>query len=159
MPLILQWIVIGFCSLFLLLGLAIGNEALGFVGKGEATTGEVISIRVETETRTGDDGFEQTYTSDWPTVRYVTATGDTYEAEVEVSIGYGDQAVGQEVRIRYMTEAPHRVILARGFWDLWLAPLAFTLMGGLFTGGAFFLFRQSNRAEREAYHKKYGIRP
>ncbi|MEM7668809.1 MAG: DUF3592 domain-containing protein [Pseudomonadota bacterium] len=159
LPLFLQVIVVAFCSVFLLLGLGILNEAAMFVRWGTPAVGEVVSIRTEVETRSDDDGMTRTYETDWPTVRYDTATGDTFENEVEIAIGYGDQSVGTQVRVRYLEANPNRVILARSFWDLWLAPIGFIVIGTLFTGGSFAFFWYSNRAERRAYRKKWGIEP
>ncbi|MEM9044638.1 MAG: DUF3592 domain-containing protein [Pseudomonadota bacterium] len=159
MPLFLQWFIILFCSIFLLIGIGIAYESYQFARWGEAAEAEITSIRQSVETRSRDTGSAEQVVTDWPTVRYTTRTGDTYEAEVEVTHEYGDRSIGDWVRVLYLPESPTRVRLARGFSDLWIAPIAFILMGSLFTFGVFFFFRYSNRRERERYRKKYGIDP
>ena len=80
-------------------------------------------------------------------------------SEVEVSLGFGERAVGDTVRVRYIDDAPWRVRLARGFWDIWGAAIAFFTLGTVMTAGLVLLFRKLDEVDYRRYCKKHGIDP
>lgn len=159
MPLVLQIIIVAFCSIFLLIGIGILDESLRFARWGVPTSGEVVSIRIEIDSRKDNDGFTRDYETHWPTLRYTDTEGTVRENEVEVAIGLGDQSVGTTHQIRYLAAQPDRIMLARGFFDLWGAPIGFILIGSLFTFGTMAFFWHTNRSERRAYRRRWGVDP
>jgi hypothetical protein len=159
MPVWLRLVVVAFPLFFAVLGLGIGWDASKFLRSGTASEGEIISIRYETTSCKDSQGRTRECTSEWPTVRYWTLLDGEMEAEVEVSHGYGDRAVGDTVRVRYLDDAPWRVRLARGFWDMWGGAIGFFTIGTLFTAGLVLIFRKLDEVDYRRHCEKHGIDP
>ncbi|MBK0398936.1 DUF3592 domain-containing protein [Limibaculum sp. M0105] len=144
---------------FLALGLALAAETMAFLGDSTRTIGLITSVRLEQDTRRGNDGFSETVTTEWPTVRYAGPDGAWRENEVAIALGFGAQAEGERVWVRYDDARPDIVRLDRGFWDHWLGPIAFSLVGGGATLGLLWLFRVLERVNRTRFRVEHGVDP
>lgn len=158
-PLMMRVAVLFIPAAFLALGLALTAETMAFLGNSSRTIGEITAVRHEENTRRGTDGFSETVVTEWPTVRYAGPDGDWHENEVTIALGFGERAQGERVWVRYDNDVPGRVRLDRGFWDHWLGPIAFTLVGGGATMGLLLLFRVLERVDRARYRAEHGIDP
>jgi Protein of unknown function (DUF3592) len=94
-----------------------------FVAGAERTTGTVIDLSRKT-----DSEGEVAY---YPVVRFTTAEGRTVEFVSSSGSSPASKSEGDRVEVLYDPDDPRDAKLS-GFFDLWLFPLAFGALGGIF---------------------------
>jgi hypothetical protein len=110
-----------------------------FVSGSERATGTVIDL----SSRTDSDGTVVYH----PIVRFTTAEGRTVQFVSGSGSSPAAQSEGDSVEVLYDPDDPQDAKLS-GFFDLWLWPLAFAALGGMFVVFSLFAPRFGLLADR-----------
>jgi hypothetical protein len=116
--------IIGFGSIFLLIGIAMGWQNFRLVSGGVTAEAEIIDV-VERVDTTGDDRGSITYA---PTYRFTAADGSVQTVTSSMSTN-SLPPIGMKEDIIYDPKNPKKLI-KDAFMDIWLFPLVFALVGG-----------------------------
>jgi hypothetical protein len=151
---LLHWVprlflAIGF--VLLVLGAVTLVRTLQFVSGAEHATGTVVEL-----SRSSDSEGTVTF---HPVVRFTTAEGRTVEFVSSTGSSPPDHSAGDRVEVLYDPDDPQDARLT-GFFDLWLLPLVFGVMGLGFSAAALFVIR-STRAPSKAdadWLREHGLR-
>ena len=127
-------------TLFAAIGIYFALDAFEFAGQARTTMGEVIHV----ETRVSRDSDGRRSTTYQPTLRYMAANGQTYEAETHISSSGYDYDIGERMEILY-DPADLTEVRINGFFSLYIFPIAFTFGGLLFAAIGIFVWRSKRR--------------
>ena len=94
-----------------------------FVSDAERATGTVIDL----SSRTDSDGDVMYH----PVVRFTNAEGRTVQFVSSTGSSPASESEGDRVEVLYDPDDPEDAKLS-GFFDLWLWPIAFGALGGMF---------------------------
>lgn len=116
------------CAL-IVIGVFAAVEAWDFHKGSAASSATVVSVRLETGTRKGSDGFSETYTTHYPTLRYSDVDGQEYITESSQPASGFTPEIGQIIPVRYYINNPLWVRPVFSWWTIWSGPMIFVGIG------------------------------
>ncbi len=122
-------ILLLFAVIFFIIGFVVRQETAQFLERAVRVEGEVIALE---ETR--DDEGKVLYK---PVVAFVTHQGERIEAVAGSAANPPAHRIGERVAIYYDPASPEQVKLD-SFFELWLFPVVFLVLGALLGVGALF---------------------
>ena len=129
------WLGLGFCGTggpMLLIGLLWGLKLSRFLAKASRTTGVVTGV----VPRTSTDDSGMTSTTYAPAVRFQSPAGQQIDFVSAIS-GSSVPQVGAPIDVLYLPDNPQNAKVGSGW--LWLGPLLFGFIGGIFGAVGVFL--------------------
>ncbi len=116
-------------AIFLTLGLVLGYQTCTFLATASRAEGEVIALERRRSHPRGNRRLTEYHY--YPVVKYMAADGQTVQFVGQVGSKPPAFRVGQRVKVLYNPEQP-RSARINSFFELWLAPMIFTGLGGIF---------------------------
>lgn len=99
-----------------------------FLARAKAARGTVMHLVMRSSTDTEDGTISYAY---YPIIRFTAKTGEEIEFEAGTGSNPPMYAMGQPVEILYDPQNPSRAKIC-SFLDLWMAPMLFFGIGGVF---------------------------
>jgi hypothetical protein len=133
-------LTVGPCFLAIALGFVIHTSV--FLHYSIATSGNIISMASNHDNESNSLNFAPVFAFSTKDGRMYTLTSDVYSNPPAYT-------VGQTVTVLYEQKNPAGAKL-RSFWQLWLFPVVFGILGGVATCIGYFLLRYERRQDRQS---------